>query len=265
MNILVRELQAQLKSLAVWCLGMIFLVYTGMIKYAGFADAGQEVNKLFENLPPEVKSILGMGELDISSIAGFYAVFYLYFMLLGGLHAIMLGAEIISREERDRTGDFLYAKPAKRSRIITSKLITVLINAMVLNLVILTASVILVRSFNHGQPITDIIIKLMLSLFILQLLFGSIGACIAALSENSKKAAGRSAAFLLMVFFISVAVDLYDKIDFLAYITPFKYFPAEEIIIQGKYSMISLLLSLILMIIFIFLTYQGMQRRDLRI
>lgn len=264
MNIVIRELQANGKSLLIWCGSMIFLIYAGMLKYSGFASAGQSVNELFNQFPPAVKAVFGLGDLDITSMAGFYAVFYLYFMVLAGVHAVMLGAVIISKEERDKTADFLFAKPVLRSKIITSKLLAALVNIVVLNLVTLFASVIFVDMFNTGKPITDIILRLMFPLFILQLIFAALGAGIAAATRNVKKATSLSTTLLLTTFMISVAIDLYNKIDFLKYLTPFKYFPAAKVIQTGNYATSFLILSLLLVSISIAITYYFMKKRDLQ-
>lgn len=244
---------------------MIFLIYAGMLKYTGFAGAGQEITQLFDQLPSSVKAILSLGELDVTTIAGYYAVFYLYFMLLAGIHAIMLGAVIVAKEERDKTGDFLFSRPVKRTQIITSKLVAVLINITILNMITLFASLIFVNLFNEGTPITGIIMRLMAALFILQLLFAAIGAGIASISQNIKKATSVSAAILLTTFLISVAIDLYDKIVFLKFLSPFQYFPAAEIITTGIYAPIYLILSFLLITTFILITYLFMEKRDISI
>jgi len=265
MNILVRELQANLKSLIIWSVSMIILIYAGMLKYSGFAAAGQSINDLFKQFPASVKAVLGLGELNITSVLGYYAVFYLYFLLLTGVHAVMLGTVIIAKEEHDKTADFLFVKPVMRSKIVTAKLIAVLINITILNLTTLVASVVFVEMFNTGPPITDKILHLMGSLLIFQLIFASIGAGIAALTRNIKKATSLSASVLLTAFIVSAAIDLYNKIDFLKYITPFKYFPAAEVIRTGTYAPLFLLLSLLLITLFTAITYYFMDKRDITI
>lgn len=264
MNIVKHELQAHLKPLVAWSIGMILLVYIGMMKYAGFAGVGEDANQLLEQLPPAIKSILGIGELDITSLVGFYALFYLYFMLLAGLHAVMLGAEIISREEQDKTADFLFVKPLTRSRIISSKLIGLLINIIILNLVILGSSLLLVDNFSKGPGITDIIIRLMLALLVLQLVFASLGTLSAALNRNPKKASSLAAGLLMITFFISVAIDMYEEINFLFFLSPFKYFPAQELILTGRYDPFSLIFSWVIIFFSILMTYLLIEKRDLQ-
>jgi ABC-2 type transport system permease protein len=243
---------------------MFFLIFIGMVKYSGIEAVGQSANELFNQLPEAVKSILGMNLLDLTSISGYYAIFFLYFMLLAGTHAAMMGAVIISKEERDKTADFLFAKPVLRSQVITAKIIAALINLVALNLVTLFSSIFFVAMYNKGAPINAQIINLMIALFILQLLFASVGAGISVLAKNTNKATSLATSLLLTTFMLSVAIDLYDKIAFLKYFTPFKYFPTTQVM-QGSFDVIFLLLSAVIMIACLVLTYVLFEKRDIRI
>lgn len=265
MNIVLRELKANLKSIVIWSLSMIFLIYAGMVKYSGFEAAGQGINELFGQMPDTLKSIFGMNGLDLTSISGFYGIFYLYFMLLAGVHAVMLGAVIISKEERDKTADFLFVKPILRRSAITAKFIAALINVVVLNLVTLVSSILFVGMYNKGEPINDQIIRLMLSLFILQLIFLTFGAVIAAISRNTKKATSIATTLLLSAFILSVAIDINSNIDYLRFLTPFKYFDAAKIMLEGSFDTVYLLLSIAIIACCTAGTYISYNKRDLNI
>ncbi|MEN6325233.1 MAG: ABC transporter permease subunit [Syntrophomonas sp.] len=262
MNIVLRELRSNLKSLVIWCLAMVALIAVGMVKYAGIEAVGSSANQLLNQLPPVMKSLLGMNYLDLTSISGFYGIFFLYFALLGGVHAVMLGAVIISKEERDKTADFLFVKPVPRSKIITAKLVAVIINLAVFNLVTYLASVFFVAKYNRGESINDQIAYLMISLFILQLIFAAIGLGISGIAKNAKKASSLSTTIFLVSFFLSAAIDLYDKIDFLKYFTPFKYFPVIEVM-KGSFNSFFLFLSAIIIIGCTALAYVTFQKRDI--
>ncbi|MDF2521784.1 MAG: transporter [Clostridia bacterium] len=265
MNIVLRELRANLKSIIIWSLCMIFLIYVGMVKYSGFAAAGEGVNELMAQMPEVLKNMLGMNEMDLTSVSGFYAIFYLYFMLIAGVHAVMLGAVIISKEERDKTADFLFVKPILRSRAVTAKLAAAFINIVVLNLVTLVSSIIFVGMFNEGEPINDQIVRLMLALFILQIIFLTLGASIAAIARNTKKAASVATTVLLTAFILSIAIDLNDKIDYLTFLTPFKYFNAGKVMREGSYEPVYLLLSAAIAAACTAVTYVVYKRRDLHV
>lgn len=265
MNVIKRELTANRNSLLTWCISMVFLIYAGMIKYAGFAQAGQQAREFVKQLPPAFQAALGLGGLDISTAIGYYAVFYLYLLVLAGIHAIMLGATIIAKEERDKTADFLFAKPRTRTEIITSKLLAALINIVVLNLITTAASLYFMSPYKGAEPVGEAVAKLMVPLFIVQIIFIACGALLGAAARNVKKATSLAAALIMATFLISIAIDLYPKISFLRYITPFKYFPALQVLKSGSYDLQILALSAVLAITAIAFTYRILKRRDIRI
>lgn len=261
MNILLRELRANLKALIIWCISIFLLIALGMIKYSGIAAVGPSANELVNQMPAAIRGMLGMNNLDLTTISGFYGVFFLYFLLLAGTHAVMLGAVIIAKEERDKTADFIFVKPVKRSRIITGKLIAVLVNLAVLNLVTMAASIYFVALYNQGESINKQIVYLMISLFILQVIFAVVGAGISGLVKNSRKAASLAAGLFLGTFLLSTAVELYDKISFLKYFTPFQYFPVIEVM-TGSFSSFYLGLAAFITVVCLALTYITFQKRD---
>jgi len=253
-----------MKPLLVWCISIILLIYVGMIKYGAIAAVGENANDLFKQMPASMQSILGLNTLDITSVSGYYGMFFLYFMLLVGTHAVMLGAIIISKEERDKTADFLFSKPVPRVGIVAAKLTAAVINLVVLNLTTLAASIFFTAKYNRGESINNQIIYLMIALFILQLLFTSIGTAISGLTRNSHQATSQATALFLAAYILSAAIDVNNNISFLKFLTPFKYFPTAEIM-NGHYDPFSLLLSALIIIVFTAATIFLFKNRDIYI
>ena len=147
---------------------------------------GSEVNEMMETLPEVMRNMFGINKVDLTSIGGFYSVFFIYFTLIAGIHAIMLGATIISKEERDKTADFLMVKPIKRHKAVTSKLIAAFINVLILNIVTFIGSAVNVAFYNKGEAITGEIFKITCTLFILQIVFLSLGLLFSSLTKTTK-------------------------------------------------------------------------------
>ncbi len=100
MNIFIVEMKAHRKSLIIWAFGILFMVAAGMGKYVGMSSSGQSINELLYQMPNSMKAIMGVGTLDLSKASGFYGVLFLYLVLMATIHAVMIGADIISKEER---------------------------------------------------------------------------------------------------------------------------------------------------------------------
>ncbi|PIW22376.1 MAG: ABC transporter [Candidatus Aquicultor secundus] len=264
MNIILRELKAHRRSLIGWSVGMFFLILVGMVKYQGFASSGQSANDLFKGLPT-LAALFGVQSVDISTAIGFYSVLFLYILVMVSIHASLLGADIISKEEQDKTAEFLFAKPVTRRQAITSKLQAALINVVILNLVTLVSSVVIVGAYNKGASVTGDILLMMVGMFFIQLIFLSIGTAAAALSKRPKLAAPVATSIMLITFFLSLWLDITKKYSGLKYLTPFKYFEAKTIINNGSYDPVFYALSLGIIVVMLIATYRFYSVRDLSV
>ncbi|MFZ7101740.1 MAG: ABC transporter permease subunit [Peptococcaceae bacterium] len=171
MNVFLRELKANLKSLIIWSSGVCLLVVGGMGKYAGLSASGQSMNDLLAQMPESLKAVWGLGSFDLATVGGYYGVLFVYLAVMAAIHAAMLGAIIISKEERDKTAEFLFVKPISRSKIITAKLGAALVNILLFNLATLTSSVMMVQKYSRSEKVMRDMIILMAGMLILQLNF----------------------------------------------------------------------------------------------
>lgn len=265
MNIFLRELKAYRKSLIIWSIAILLMVISGMSKYSAYAGSGQSMNELLSQIPESIKAVLGMGDFDLTKVTGFYGMFYLYMLLMAAIHASLLGANIISKEERDKTTEFLMVKPVSREKIVTAKLLAALFNVIVFNIVTLVLSIVIVGKYANGEAITGEILMLMAGMLILQMIFLSIGTGIAAAGRHPKSAASIATAVLLVSFILSSVINMNNKLDVLKYITPFKYFEAEQLLEEGGFQPVFVLLSLVIITVMICITYVFYKKRDLNV
>jgi ABC-2 type transport system permease protein len=266
MNIFIREMRAHRKALIIWAFGIVFMVAAGMGKYEMYtANGGQNIKEIFSKLPKSLLTVLGMGSLDVTTASGYFGMLYFYLLLMAVIHAVMFGADVISKEERDKTSEFLFVKPASRNRIITSKLLAALVNIVIFNIITLISSIALMAKYNKGKSVTGDIIILMAGMFLLQLLFLAVGAGLAALTKNPKSATGGGTGIVLITYILSIIVGLNDKLVNLKYLTPFKYFEASDLITRGRLDPVFIILSVLIIVVFISLTYVFYDKRDLNI
>ncbi|WP_017382053.1 ABC transporter permease subunit [Paenisporosarcina sp. TG-14] len=265
MNIMMREMKAHRKSLIIWCIGVVVMVGSGMSKFVVMSSTGQSMNDLIAQMPKSLQAIMGIGTLDISTASGYFGILFLYLLIMATLHAVMLGADIISKEERDKTVEFLFVKPISRSEIITSKLLAALVNIVIFNIVTWVSSAVIVGKYSNGESVSADIAITMVGMFILQLLFLAIGSAIASVIKKSKKASSLATGILLMTFMLSIAIDLNDKLDSLKYVTPFKYFEAKNVMYGEGFETVFVLLSVIIIVALFTLTFVFYKKRDLNV
>ena len=232
MNVYLREMRAGLKPLVFWCLGIGLFLAASMQKFSVFAIDPASMQMLYE-LPQALQDLLGIGYLDFTKASGFFGMMYPYLMLMAAVHASMLGAVAVSKEERDKTAEFLYAKPMPRWAILTAKILAALTAAAIFNLVTWGASAAFIQSFG-GEDMGGNLALLMTGLFILQLAYLSLGVAAATLAPKAGAAAGIATACMLATYFLSIASDVSGKLGALRAFTPFKYFDARRIIGLGE-------------------------------
>jgi ABC-2 type transport system permease protein len=265
MNIFLRELKEHRRSLIIWSIAIFFMIISSIGKFTAYAETGQSMNELLSHIPSSIKAVLGMGNFDLTKISGFYGMLYLYLLLLATVHASLLGANIISKEERDKTTEFLLVRPVSRAKVITAKLLASLFNVVVFNLVTLIFSVALMGKYAKGEDITSEICTLMVGMFILQLIFLFIGTATAAVSKRPKSAASVTTAILLVSFVISSAININSNLEPLKYITPFEYFKAETLLSGRGFEPVFLILSFAIIAALVIVTYASYKKRDLHV
>ncbi|SDM99515.1 ABC transporter permease subunit [Bacillus sp. OK048] len=265
MNIFLKEMKSHRKSLIFWSIGVFLMVASGMVKYESLASSGQSMNEMLAGMPKSLLAVLGIGEFDISTASGYYGLLFIYLLLMATIHAAMLGATIIAKEERDKTSEFLFVKPVSRNRILTAKLLAAFVNILIINLVTFASSILLVGKYSEGGVVTGDIALTMGGMFILQMLFLVIGSSLAAVKKKSKTAASLATGVLLLTYLISVAIDLNENIEGLKYLTPFKYFEAKNVMFGAGFELSFVILATVLIAVLTVVTFIYFKKRDLNV
>jgi ABC-2 type transport system permease protein len=263
LNIFLRELKDNLKALIIWSVCMFLTVLSGMGKYTAYSSGGN--SEVFDKMPHTMKALLGFGSFDVTTMSGFFALLFVYIALTAAIHAVLLGSGIIAKEERDKTTEFLMVKPVPRTTIITFKLLAALFNVVIINLVTLASSIAMVGVYNKGSDISGVIAMFFLSMFIIQLIFLSLGAMLSAVMKNPKASGSLAVGILMTSYIISKLTDLTDRVNVLNIFSPFKYFSYESILKGDGLSLGISLLSLFLAVAFSASTYFFYLKRDLKV
>jgi ABC-2 type transport system permease protein len=264
MNIFLRELRANLKSLLIWSAIIILLILMAVTKYSAFAG-DPEMLKMLDSLPPAMLDALSMRAFNLTTLSGFYGIMFIYFGLMGAIAAAMWGSDIISKEERDKTVEFSLVLPVSRSRVITAKALAALVNCIVFVLITWAVSLVAVQSYKPDQAFFNFLALEMQAMFIIELIFLAIGLLLGCAMQRYKLSGSTAVGIILATYFMSVMSAMQEKLDFLKYFTPFKYFDAGELFRSGKLDGAYLLLSAAIIIASMVAAYWIYNKRDLYI
>ena len=263
MNIYLRELKAHRKSVVLWSLFIFVFVIMGMQKYASMNAAGaEEFIKIMDELPKSIKAAFGMNKLDVTTLMGYYSVLYIYIVLMMGIQSSMLGSNIISKEEKEKTSEFLMTKPITRKQVLISKILAGSTIIIFLN-ILLFASSLFILSYLDGDLSLYKLLLLNIGLLFIQLLFMVLGVLIS--SFKAKKSTNYTMMALIFTYFLSIIIDIWDKLKVLSIFTPFKYFDSKQIIPNNSLNILYVILSIILIIIMLLISFNKYNKRDLQV
>ena len=151
MNIFLRELRANFKSLLIWSGIAILFTTVGFSKFSAFYE-NPELLAIMDTIPPAMLAAFDMQAFNLTSVSGFYGIMFGYFSLLLSIAAVMWGSDIISKEERQKMVEFSLTLPVTRSRLVTAKAAAALLNCVILLMVTWGA---VVASAGSYQPDAD--------------------------------------------------------------------------------------------------------------
>jgi len=258
-----KELKENRRSLLIWIGVMLGMISVGAAEYSVVVEAGDAIMDLFESLPSVLAIGFGIDSIPVNTPVGYYVMMYLWYCIIAFTHAAVLGATIISKEERNRTAEFIFTKPFPRKDIITSKIIAAIVNVAIITLTALIGNLImLVPQIEGGQSILSEMAITLPSMFIIQILFLFMGLLFSAILSGYGKALSISALFVALSYFLMIIIKLIGTIDFLSVLTPFMYFTGTGLVENGI-SVLYILLAAVITVTAGYLTYYKYESRDL--
>ena len=264
MNIFVRELKANLKSLLIWGVIVILFVMVGVSKFSAYYE-NPEMLAILDDMPSAMVSALNLKAFNLTTVTGFFGIMFSYYALLLSIAAAMWGSDIISKEERDKTVEFSLTLPVTRSRLVTAKTLAALVNCIGLLLITWGASLVSAARYQPDSEFYRFLALCMLALFIMQLIFLAVGIFLGCALKRYKRASSVAVSLLLGTYFLSVISALNENLDFLKYLSPFRYFDPAVLLHESRIDVAFVGLSLAIILAGMVGAYLTYARRDLYI
>jgi ABC-2 type transport system permease protein len=264
LNIFLREVKSNVKSLLIWCSIMLLLIVIATAKFSAFAG-DPSMLAILDSMPKAMIDAMSLRAFNLTTLSGFFGLMFLYFGLMGGIAAALWGSDSISKEERDKTVEFSLVLPVSRSRVITAKALAAVINCIVFVLITWIVSIVGAQSYKPDQSFYNFLSLEMAAMFVIELVFLAIGLLLGCTMKQYKRSGSTAVAIILVTYFLSIVSGMKSNLDFLKYFTPFKYFDAAQIMSSGQLNSTSLVISGGIIIVCLFGAYVFYNKRDLYI
>lgn len=271
MNIFKFEFKRQIKGCIVWSIICSILIAFFMALYPSMSNSSMQelVNSKMSSIPSELLKVLNIENgLDFSNIYDYLTYAIQYIAIASAVYASILGVNSLIKEESEGTIEFLYSKPIKRSKIVTQKLLSIIVIYCIYIIIvgiITMISCIIVKSYYIR--IIDIIINIKLifaSILIIGLIFMSIGILVSSLIKSSKSSISLSISIFFISYFLGIISKLKEGFEWFRFLSPLYYYPLNNIIENG-FELKFILVSLFIIIGSIIGSYIIYNKKDMNI
>lgn len=260
------EFKRNFKSLLLWTAIIVGTALMMMAMYPAFKDSFANIEEMLANYPKEFLEAFGLGEgqLNMGDPYGWFGVEgYLFVTLIGGSYAAILGSSILSKEEDDKSIEFLLSKPISRNQILLGKALVVVSNLVVLNIIM---GLVLLISFSIIGDLKVLTWLLyIVGPFILEIIFASIAFMVSVFVTKSRKVMSISLGIVIGMYAVDLIAKLTDTFEFLKYITPYEYVNATSIVNDNMIKPLYLLFSLLIVLISGFISWYVYTKKDITV
>lgn len=231
MTIIKHECRQGQTSFLIWTASIGFLLAVCVFLFPEMKGEMDSVGEMFSSMG-SFTAAFGMDRLNFGTLIGYYAIECGNVLGLGGaFFASLCAVSMLSKEEKGGTADFLLTHPVSRARIVTEKLLAVLIQITAMNLLIFALSAGSMAIIGERIPWKEMML-LHLAYFILQLELA--GICFGVSAFTRKGSVGAGLGIAVVLYFLNLIANITESAKVLKYITPFGYCDGASIVNDGK-------------------------------
>ena len=158
MTIIRHEWKQGRTSLAVWTAGIGGLIAICIFLFPEMKGEMESVSDIFASMG-SFTAAFGMDRLSFGTLIGFYGVECGNILGLGGaLFAAFMAVSVLSKEEKDGTAEFLLTHPVSRARVLTEKLVAVLLQILALNVIVLALALGSIAAIGEAVPWKELLL-----------------------------------------------------------------------------------------------------------
>ena len=239
MNIFKREMRGNLKGLLIWCVSMFALALVGFGEYGILMNSDDPIDfdEMMNMMPRVVQLMMGLGKyipgttdmISVNTADGWYVCMFVWCALVAYIHAALLGADILAKEEHDRTSEFLFTKPVTRGAVITPKIFAGMLNALfVTGTCGLAAAAVFGQYMDYGKIAATIT-----GMYITALGFFFFGLLMSAVFTGKGKAAGAAVGFVGLAYGSGVVIEALEAEGTLRFLSPMLWFDSIAVMFDG--------------------------------
>lgn len=230
MTLLKHEFRMSSKALAIWTAAIGGFMVCCVFLFPEMAGQMKMVSNIFASMGA-FTAAFGMDRLNFGTLTGFYAIECGNILGIGGaLFAAMLSSNLLCKEEKERTAEFLLTHPVTRCQVVAEKLGAMVLQTAVLNAAVFLMAIASVAAIGYEIPWKELRL-LHLANFLVQLELE--GICFGISAFLRRGGLGIGMGLTICLYFLNLMANLSQNAKFLKYITPFGYAEGADVLSDG--------------------------------
>jgi ABC-2 type transport system permease protein len=181
-------------------------------------------------------------------------------VLCGAIEAMNFGISIISKETRERTADFLLAKPVSRTAIVNAKLLAALTMLLATDVLYYAVASIMASAIATGYS-NKLFFMVNITLLFVQLIFFALGVIVSVIFNKLKSVLPVSLGVVFGLYIIGALIATGPN-DASRFISPFRYFDSAYIVKNASYEAPYVIAGAVIVIVAIAASYFIYNKKD---
>ena len=260
MTLLFHELRKNRISLLIWTAAISFMLGVTIIIFPEMAGQMSEMENMFAEMGAFTEAF-GMDRINFGEFIGYFGIECGNVLGMGGaFFAAVAGISALSYEESHNTAEFLLSHPVSRKKVVFLKLLSVIAQVIILNLVVIGIVTLLTAVIIDNPPYKTMLL-IFLAYFILQLQIAFICSGISAFVKFNSIGLGIGVGFFFYI--ANILSNITEDLKFLKYFTPFSYTDSADIITNNEITFKYLIVGIVFAVIGIVLAFVKYTKKDI--
>lgn len=220
------ELRRNLGQAISWTITVTAIVLLQSAFIPSIGEWGDAMASILETYPEALLKAFGLGNnpIMITQPLGFHVIESgTMITILGGIFATSLAANLLLKEERDSTADFLLAQPLSRMQIWIGKAAAAGIYVLGFNVMITSASIAVINILSPDPVDLRAMVIYHTYVLLLTVLLASLGLLLSSAMRRGRTMTGIAAGITLSGFFVNAISKTTEAAKPLGYISPYQF------------------------------------------
>lgn len=267
MNIIKLELKNNIKNLIIWIVSLSIIITALLLFFPSMKTESMKVlvDAKLEGINPLLLESLGLTEMvDFTIITNYFGYVLQFIVIAIYIYITQNSYNLLIKEEKDGTIEYIYSKPIKRSTLFWNKVVFVILSYTVLILSISLVSFILYLILSDYPVLQSFkeIIKMFLGIYLVGYIYIAIGLFASMFSNKKTDIPSVGAGIVMMTFIIGVISSINKNFKYLKYLAPIKWVEYQNLL-NNSIKLSNIMLIIIITSVLVYCSLLKYQKRDL--